>query len=104
MNKLVKCNWCEKVFSEEKIINVTVGGRDSEKCPECGRVGFIADMPQALKYVYTYYTKTDNYGTFDDMSMHEKLNFCTCRRDLLEINEVKPCHEWRVLDSKILRA
>lgn len=102
-NRLVKCNWCEKVFSEEKIINVTTGEEDAEKCPACGRIGFIADLEGDLKYVYTYYTKNDNYGTFDNMEMHEKLSFCACRRDLLKVEKDKPCHEWVVLDSKIIR-
>lgn len=103
MNKFVKCNWCEKVFDQEKTINVTVSGHDAKKCPECEKIGFIADIDGDLKQVYTYYTKYDNYGTFDNMDMHEELSFCTCRRDLLRIDETKPCYMWDILDSEIIR-
>ncbi len=41
--RIVQCNWCMTKFDEEEII-VIDDDYETERCPNCGKEGFLMDM------------------------------------------------------------
>ena len=61
MNEMVKCNWCNSVCTDDKLLVV----KDIEHCPECGRTGCLMDTSYLIRSTaetHTYWSNSDGWG------------------------------------------